>query len=194
VKKPTPTPASSKDRGHGKSLSKSSQRSEDSSTDRGKENSVVAAAAKPSSPVELILIPPAPSSPSKHATVERFIKSRYREANGVDCAWNGRAGKALKDFLDEHSSWPTEMITQCVTNRFKSEGVALAEDPHAWIPVLASFLQCPKDRFGKTRAELAAAPQTKASRAVAKVPPPARQPENDALLRSWKEKQIGRVQ
>jgi hypothetical protein len=196
-KKATSTPARSKVRDRGKSLSKSSHRSGDSSTDRGRKNS--AAAAKPSSPVEPILIPPASSPPkeTRHAPVERFIKSTYQEANdGVDCAWNGRAGKALKDFLAEHasSSWPIETITQCVANRFKSDGVSLSADPHSWISDLASFLNGPKDRFGKTRAKLAAAPKTTAPRTVEQVPPPARQPENDALLRSWKDKQIGRLQ
>jgi hypothetical protein len=100
----------------------------------------------------------------------------------------------LKDFLDEHSSWPIEKITQCVTNRFKSVGVALSDDPHFWIPKLASFLQGPKDKFGKTSTELAAAPKTKAPRAVVDLPPPTAQPANDALIRSWKDKQIGREQ
>jgi hypothetical protein len=196
-KKPTSNPPRSKVRDHGKSLSKSSRRSGESSTDQGKENSAGASTAKLPSPGELILIPPASSPPkeSRHAPVERFIKSTYQEANdGVQCAWNSRAGKMLKDFLDEHSSWPIEKITQCVANRFKSDGVSLSADPYSWISVLASFLDGPKDRFGKTRAELAAAPKTKAPRAVVELPPPTAQPANDALIRSWKDKQIGRVQ
>jgi hypothetical protein len=143
------------------------------------------------------LIPPASSPPkeTRHAPVERFIKSTYQEANdGADCAWNGRAGKALKDFLAEHpgSSWPIERITQCVANRFKSDGVSLSADPHSWISDLASFLNGPKDRFGKTRAELAAAPKAKAPRALENVPPPTAKPENLALMESWR--RVGRVQ
>jgi hypothetical protein len=191
--KPTSNPSRSKVRGRGKSLSKSSHRSGESSTDRGKENSAGAPAAKPSSPPgELIVIPPAssPSKETRHAPVERFIKSTYQEANdGVDCAWNGRAGKALKDFLTEHasSSWPIEKITQCVANRFKSDGVSVSADPHSWISDLASFLQGPKDRFGKTRAEFAAAPKTKAPRAVVNLPPLIAQPDKVKALARWKE-------
>jgi hypothetical protein len=189
-KNPTSTSSRSKVRAHGKSLSKSSHRSGDSSTDRCKENFAGAPAAKLRSPGELILIPPASSPPkeTRHAPVERFIKSTYREANdGVDCAWNGRAGKALKDFLNEHPGWTTEKITQCVTNRFKSVGVALSDDPHFWIPKLASFLQGPKDKFGKTTTELAAAPKTTAPRAVEHVPPPTAQPDKVRFLARWKE-------
>jgi len=162
-------------------------------TDRGKENSAGALAAKLSSPGELILISPASSPPkeSRHAPVERFIKSTYQEANGgMDCAWNGRGGKALKDFLAEHSSssWPIEKITQCVANRFKSDGVSLSADPHSWISDLASFLQGPKDRFGKTKVELAAAaPKTKAPRPVETIPPPVAQPDKMKALARWKE-------
>jgi hypothetical protein len=197
VKKPTSNPSRSKVRDRGKRPTKSSNLSGESSTDRGEKNSVVASAAKLSSPPgELFLTPPASSPPkeTRHSAVARVIKSKYQEANGVTCAWNGRAGKALKDFLDEHSCWTTERIAQCVANRFKSVGVALSDDPHYWIPKLASFLQGPKDKFGKTTTELAAAPQTKAPRAVVNLPPPTAQPENDALIRSWKGKQIGRVQ
>lgn len=101
----------------------------------------------------------------------------------------------LKGFLAEHSSWPIEKITQCVTNRFKSDGVSLSADPHSWISDLASFLQGPKDKYGKTRVDLAAAaPKTRAPRPIENVPPPIAQPENDALIRSWKGKQIGRLQ
>jgi hypothetical protein len=165
----------------------------DSSTDQGG-NLAAGAAAKLSSPAELILTPPEPSSPPKetrHAVVERFIKSTYQEANGQPCPWNGRTGKVLKDFLEAHSGWTNEALMRCVTHRFKSDGVPLAEDPMYWIPHLASYLQGPKDKFGKTKAELSAAPKTKAPRAVVKLPPPTAQPENDALIRSWKGKQVG---
>ena len=175
--KPTSNPSRSKVRGPGKSLSKSSHRSEESSTDRGKENLARAPAAKLSSP----------SKETRHAIVERSIKSKYLEANGVPCAWNGRAGKALKDFLDERPGWTTEEITQCVTNRFKSVGVVLSDDPHFWIPKLAGFLQGPKDKFGKTTTELAGAPKMKAPRAVEHVPPPAAQPDKVKLLARFKE-------
>jgi hypothetical protein len=193
AKKPTSTRSRSRVRSRGKSLSKSSSRSGESLTDRGKENSAGALAAKLSSPGELILISPASSPPkeSRHAPVERFIKSTYQEANGgMDCAWNGRGGKALKDFLAEHSSssWPIEKITQCVANRFKSDGVSLSADPHSWISDLASFLQGPKDRFGKTKVELAAAaPKTKAPRPVETIPPPVAQPDKMKALARWKE-------
>jgi len=197
-KNPTSTSSRSKVRVRGKSLSKSAHRSGDSSTDRYKENSAGATAAKlPSPPGELILIPPASSPPkeSRHGGVERFIKGKYQEANGVPCGWNRRAGKVLKDFLDEHASWPIETITQCVTNYFKSEGVGLADDPHFWIPKLAGYLQGPKNKFGRTTSELAAAPQakTKVPRAVVNLPPP-RQPENDALIRRWTETPNRRAQ
>lgn len=159
----------------------------ESSTDQGG-NLAAGAAAKLSSPAELILTPPEPSSPPKetqHADVERFIKSTYKNATDQQCPWNGRTGKALKDFLASHC-WTTEVITRCVTNRFKSEGAVIAEDPHFWIPNLAGYLQGPKDKFGKTKAVLSAAPKTKAPRAVVNLPPPTAQPENDALIRSWK--------
>lgn len=153
-----------------------SKLSGESSTIRERENSAGAPAAKL-------------SSQTQHAVVERFIKSKYQDANGLPCPWNGRTGKTLKDFLNPLSGWTTEAIRRCVANRFKSEGVALAEDPVYWIPRLASFLQGPKDKFGKTRAELAAAQQTKAPRAVANVSPPKARPENLALLKSWKKEQ-----
>lgn len=210
VKNPTSNLSRSKARDRGKRPTKSSNLSGVSSTDRGKENSVAAdatAAAKPSSPGELILIPPEPSSPPKedrHSAVARVIKSKYQEVNGVLCAWNGRAGKALKDFLDEHPGWTTEKITQCVTNRFKSVGVALSDDPHFWIPKLASFLQGPKDKFGKTTTEPAVVPQTKAPHAIENVPPIAQPDKRDRIAR-WKNSEaspnfleephaIGRVQ
>jgi hypothetical protein len=191
-KKSTSTPSGSKVRDRGKSLSKGSNPSREISTDRGLENAAGTTAAKASSPGELILTPPAssPLKEARHAPVERFIKSTYQEANdGVDCAWNGRAGKALKDFLAEHSSssWPIERITQCVANRFKSDGVSLSADPHSWISDLASFLNGPKDKYGKTRAELATAPKIKAPRPVENIPPLIAQPDKVKAMEGWKQ-------
>ena len=82
----------------------------------------------------------------RHFQLRQHIASAYREANDLECPWDGHAAKCLANLL-KAVPWPLELLQACVDSRFDSEDVNLAETPVRWIPRLPNYARGPLDKY-----------------------------------------------
>jgi hypothetical protein len=98
-----------------------------------------------------------PSSPdgemdSRHSLLRAEIQRLWLLSNpGKPAApWNGRTATALQRILKDNPAWMSDLLKECVANRFASE-VNHAEDPVFWIPRLISYANGPLNQFNKPK-------------------------------------------
>lgn len=65
-------------------------------------------------------------------------------------SFDGKAGKAVSEFLRDHPQWSRWAWQRALNNRAKSEGIVKSEAIHTWVRVLDEYASGPLDRYGKS--------------------------------------------
>jgi len=87
----------------------------------------------------------------KHTPVKELIAEEWARHNQKTCPWGAAAGKQLDTLLSETPDWTLEDYKRCVVNRFASDGIAVSEDPKAFISHLPKYLSGPLNQYGQPK-------------------------------------------
>ena len=87
----------------------------------------------------------------KHTPVRELIQNEWAQRNQKTCPWGPAAAKQLDTLLSETPDWTFEDYKRCIANRFASDGVAISEDPKAFITHLPKYLSGPLNQYGRPK-------------------------------------------
>ncbi len=96
-----------------------------------------------------------PPDPRHHPVMLQIDRLYKAHNGGLPAPSMQRAARALSALLGANPKWPLEMLLRCVNNRFDSECINLALQPHSWIKFLPDYARGPLDGWGKPKKQRA---------------------------------------
>lgn len=95
---------------------------------------------------------PGANTDPRHGVLRAAIENYYRNINGTECPWDGRAGKNLNALLRSVPLYALVDFQRCLDHRAQSS-VNHADMPHRWVADLPKYNNGPLNKYGQLKTE-----------------------------------------